>query len=292
MSEIERYLRKPEKIENKEQVYGIDQIYLINLDQRPERLQEMREQLAPFSIFPSRLSAIHGWRLALSDLQQIGLQYRPGMDNGADKVYKPCLRPLELREIPLDETCYGKACFHPRFTPGAIGCALSHLSVIHDALSNGFKTIWILEDDARVVKNPHLLSHTIEKLDELTGKQWDALYTDDRAHFEAFTPGTVWRPDLPDLCYEPLYEYSPFGNEFMRIGGRCQAHSVILRESGMRKIYDFETKRGLFMPYDVEISFASDMLLYNLKDEIVWGGFGASRISDTDFDNFRYAETT
>ena len=88
-----------------------------------------------------------------------------------------------------------------------------------------------------------------------------------------------------NLQLEPLYRYEPFGKEFYRIGGRCQAHSVILRQNGIRKIYDFLSQKGIFMPYDVEISFVPSIELYNLKREIVWSG-DLSNSSDTDLRHF------
>lgn len=263
----------------------IDDIYLINLDERPAKLHQMLQQLAPFSIRPCRLPAIYGWGLSMDALQDIGLQFQPGMDGGEEKIYKPCLRPLEVRTAPLDASHYGKACFHPRLTPGAIGCMLSHLSVLQDALEKNYQTIWILEDDARVEKNPHLLSERIEELDALTGGDWDILYTDDRTHFDPFTPGTVWRPDLQELEYEPLYEHSPLGQGFYRIGGRCQAHSLIVRQRGVRKILEFLKTRGMFMAYDVEIAFVPEIKMFSLENEIVWGGL-LSNTSDTDLRYF------
>jgi hypothetical protein len=282
MPKIDRYLKKPEKNETLTRLRNIDNSYLINLDQRPMKLQQARMQLDPFGISPNRLSAIYGWSLTPDDLQEIGLQFQPGMDTGEKKQYKAQLLPHVPRLEPLDATCYGRACFHPRLSPGAIGCTLSHLSVLQDAYDAGHQTIWILEDDVSVAQNPHLLSDRIEELDRLDSN-WDVLYTDDRSHFDAFTPGTVWRPDLPDLRYEPLYEYTPVGEEFIRIGGRCQTHSMILRRSGIEKILKFEKERGLFMAYDVEISFVPGIRFYNLKQEIVWGGIGGS---DTDVKYF------
>ncbi len=281
MAKIDQYLKTVERSCSGLQIKNIDETYLINLDQRPRKLQYMHDQLSPYSIRPSRLPAIYGWGLSLRQMQDVALTFQPGMDGGEQKVYKPCLRPLEPRTAPLDATHYGQACFHPRLTPGAIGCMLSHLSILQDALERGHQTIWILEDDARVQENPHLLSSRISELDALTNGEWDILYTDDRTWFEPFTPGTVWRPDLPDLQVEPLYEHTRIGDSFYQIGGRCQAHSYIVRQSGMKKILGFLKERGMFMAYDVEIAFIPEIKLYSLKQEVVWGGL-LTNTSDTD----------
>ncbi len=284
MAKIDQYLKRPEKALSASKINNIDAVYLINLDQRPDKLRSMRDKLAPFGVIPQRLPAIYGWGLSQDVLQDIGLQFQPGMNGGRDMVYKPCLRPLEPREVPLDASHYGRACFHPRTTPGAIGCMLSHLSLLQDALDQQAQTIWILEDDVTVQENPHLLSARIEDLDHLTGGEWDILYTDDRTWFEPFTPGTVWRPDL-SLNYEALYEHSPAGDRFFRIGGRCQAHSLIMRRSGMEKILAFLKERGMFMAYDVEIAFVPNIKMYSLREEIVWGGL-LTNTSDTDLRYF------
>lgn len=281
MSNIERYLRKPEEKNANSKLNRIDCVYLINLEQRPLKLQQTLNQFAPFGIRPCRLPAIYGWGLSFDALQDIGLRFQPGMDTGAYKAYRAVLFPQTQRMEPLDAACYGRACFHPRLTPGAIGCMLSHLSVLQDAYDSGFQTIWILEDDIRVAENPHLLSEEIEALDK-ADPDWDLLYTDDRTHFDPFTPGTVWRPDM-ELCYDTLYTYSPLGEQFMRIGGRCQMHSVLMRRSGIEKILSFYKARGIFMPYDVEAAFISGIRLYNLRHEIVWGG--SAVLSDTDYQN-------
>lgn len=280
MTKLDQYLKTPERNALAAQIKNIDAIYLINLDSRPAKLQSMCEQFAPFAICPWRLPAVYGWGLTSEQLQDIGLNFQPGMDGGEEKIYKPALRLLEPRNAPLDASHYGKACFHPRTTPGAVGCMLSHLSVLQDAVNQGYRTIWVLEDDVRIERNPHLLSNRINELDEVTGGEWDALYTDDRTWFEPFTPGTVWRPDLP-LDYEALYQHVPAGEHFYRIGGRCQAHSVIFRQSGMEKILKFLKERGMFMAYDVEIAFVPGIRFYSLKEEIVWGGL-LTNTSDTD----------
>lgn len=37
---------------------------------------------------------------------------------------------------------------------GAIGIVLSHLSILKDAYDRGFETIWVMEDDIDIIKNP------------------------------------------------------------------------------------------------------------------------------------------
>ena len=50
------------------QIRNIDFIYMINLDERPEKFQTCIERLAPYEIDPYRFSAVNGWRLSLDQI--------------------------------------------------------------------------------------------------------------------------------------------------------------------------------------------------------------------------------
>ena len=255
-------------------VKNIDCIYLINLDRRPEKLHRTLKQFAPYGIRPNRLPAIYGWTLPDDVFEDVGLKIQPGM------LWKGSIIMRQSSSTPMKEPRYGMAAFYPRMTHGAVGTALSHLSVLQNAYDAGYQTIWVLEDDVSVKSDPRNLSNYIEKLDALVGSDgWDILYTDDVTYFEPFTPGTVWRPDMAGIDYDPLYERTDRGEDFFKIGGRCQAHSMIMRRSAVQKILEFEKSRGIYLPYDVEIAFVPNMRFFNLKHNVVIGGTLAN--SDT-----------
>src|SRR5579872_6490989 len=65
---------------------NIDFIYLINLDQRPEKYKASIDQLHPFSIQPMRISAVYGWYLPKQLLHDIGLVFTPEMWRGKENV--------------------------------------------------------------------------------------------------------------------------------------------------------------------------------------------------------------
>jgi GR25 family glycosyltransferase involved in LPS biosynthesis len=275
---IEKHLKPIDSFPNVSSINGLDCVFLINLDQRPEKLERSLKQLTPFEIFPNRFSAIYGWTLAEQVIEDIGMKLEPGMDwRGSISLHKPWARRITAPSV-------GSACFYPRLSRGAIGCTLSHLSILQSALNANHQTIWILEDDFTVNADPHCLSEYIEKLDAITDKSWDILYTDDTAHFDPFTPGTVYRPDMPDIDFEPLYEHKALEDDFYHIGGRCQTHSMVIRRSGMQKILDFEKDRGIYLPYDIEISFIPGIKLFNLSQNVVCGG--SIENSDTIRKNF------
>lgn len=270
---IQKHLVKCQTLETS-RIKNIDCIFVINLDQRPEKLERVLSQLKSFNIAPNRLPAIYGWTLPNTVYEDVGLKWQPGMNwNGS--IF---LRQTESR--PVTQPCEGSAIFYPRMSHGAVGTALSHLSVLQNAYDAHFQAVWVLEDDATIQKDPRSLSKYMEKLDQFAGCDgWDILYTDDVTHFEPFTPGTIWRPDMPDIDFAPFYEYSAAGDDFYRIGGRCQAHSYIIRQSGIEKILDFAFHHGLYLPYDVEIAFVPEIRFFNLKHNVVYGGTLAN--SDT-----------
>lgn len=263
---IKRHLTKTDLL-NVSKINGIDCIYIINLEQRPEKLEQTLSQLIPFGIEPNRLAATYGWTLSDDVFEDIGLKLQPGMS------WQKSIFLRQNNSLPVTQPCYGSAIFYPRMSHGAVGTAISHLSVLQSAYLAGFQSIWVLEDDVTVRVDPHSFSHYIGQLENIVGTDgWDVLYTDDITHFEPFTPGTVWRPDLSSFNFEPLYEYQSLGAEFYRIGGRCQAHSMIIRRSGIIKILDFVKNHGIYLPYDLEIAFVPHIRLFNLKTNIVYGG--------------------
>lgn len=263
---IEKHLVKIHAVQTSS-VKNIDCVYLINLNERMEKLERTLNQLIPFDIYANRLPAIYGWTLSDEVFEDVGLKIRPGMQwnksvflrlSGAQRITKPCV---------------GSAVFYPRMSNGAVGTALSHLSVLQNAYDAHFETIWVLEDDVTVKQNPRCLSSYIDKLNALVGKDgWDVLYTDDLTFFEPFTPGTVYRPDMPEIDFEPMFQRSPLGEDFYQIGGRCQAHSFLIQRSGIEKILTFEKSRGIYLPYDVEIAFVPHMRFFNLTRNVVVGG--------------------
>jgi GR25 family glycosyltransferase involved in LPS biosynthesis len=154
-----------------------------------------------------------------------------------------------------------------------MGCTLTHLSIVHDAWHAGYQTIWVLEDDITVKDDPRLLADFVDKLDSYT--EWDVLYTDCE---DLFSPknvnihygGRTWmRPDRP--ITKALSEWALVGEDFLKIAGRSQAHSYLLRRSGMQKILEFVMSQGLFLPFDFELASVPDIRLYNLRHDIVHG---------------------
>jgi GR25 family glycosyltransferase involved in LPS biosynthesis len=272
-ADLEHHLKKiPKKIETSS-IEGVDYLYLINLDARPERWKASMEQLLPYGILPQRFSAIYGWHLPFETYQETGLVFRPGMWIGPENAVR-ILPDGSFYHVRLGEQFYGETVFSGWLTPGALGCTLSHLSVLQDAWDSGYETIWILEDDFQIFQNPHLLSPLLKMEDG-----WDILYTDPNYLTVSHPEGNLqeqmpykWRPDFPHFDLKKLLERTPVGDHFYRIGNRIRTHSMIIRRSGIKKILDFYKEKKIFLPYDHELGFIPNLILFTTRENFIDAG--------------------
>jgi GR25 family glycosyltransferase involved in LPS biosynthesis len=263
---------------NYHNIKNIDFIYLINLDKRPDRYQDCCKRLNPYGIYPYRFSAVNGWELSIDDINDIGLKYERWMKSGIMGTYYFLDEKGEIQydhEIIHDSN---KTYFGHCVARGPMGIALSHLSILQDAYDSGYETIWVLEDDIEVIRNPNCMPELIEKLDALVGKEgWDVLFTDkdmkkpngeyNPCYWHAPRPNfTPWNPHI----FAQRTNISP---DFQKIGARWGAHSMIVRRSGIEKILNFFKVYKIFLPYDMDFIFPSDIhsdiQLYTVLDDVI-----------------------
>lgn len=254
------------------QIEGIDFIYLINLDQRPQKLEHCLKSLSPYGIHPHRFSAVNGWELSIDAINNLGVPYKLGMPKDLWGTYylpNTNFQPFhEILQVP------GRTYFSHCLSRGAIGIVLSHLSILQDALNSGYETIWVLEDDIEVIQDPHTLTHKINELDSLVGQDgWDILFTDiDTKNQQGkYVPCTDYarRPDFFPKKPDQFNEKRKISKSFTKIGARYGAYSMILRRSGIKKILDFYKKYKIFLPYDMEYIFPDNIQLFSVNDDIV-----------------------
>jgi len=79
---IEKYFHPAENKSDEHGMPGIDFIYMINLDERPEKYERSMDALKPYGIFPYRFSAVNGWKLSFEALDNLGAMYEPGTPEG------------------------------------------------------------------------------------------------------------------------------------------------------------------------------------------------------------------
>lgn len=272
-ADLEDHLRKIPFKPSSHTMRNIDYIYMINLDQRPEKWEKSINQLAPYGIIPFRFSAVNGWELSLETINDVGLKFTPEMEGG----FMATSYHLDGHFEPSHEIIqnYGQTYFCHCMARGTIGIALSHLSLLQDAYESGYETVWIMEDDIEVKRNPHLLCDLIDKLDNLVGKgNWDILFTDRDMHDARgnYNP-CYWAARRPD--FEMFTQSNDFylrkgvGEDFWQIGARYGAHSMIVRRSGMKKLLQFFKAHQIFLPYDLEFILPRGIRLFAILDDVV-----------------------
>lgn len=260
------------------QLRNIDFIYMINLDKRPDRYETSCRRLHPYGIEPYRFSAVNGWELPLEVINDVGLKFEPWMKSGIMGTYYYLDQDGQIQHAHEIIHASGRTYFGHCVARGPIGIALSHLSILQDALDSGYETIWVMEDDIEVIRDPRTLSELIDKLDSLVGKDdWDVLFTDRdiRKRNGEYNP-CYWHANRPNFTpWNPALfaQRHTVSGEFQKIGARWGAHSMILRRSGMEKILDFIKVYRIFLPYDMDYilpaDMESDIRLYTVLDDVV-----------------------
>lgn len=263
------------KIEGKSDIHkmnNIDFIYMINLDQRPEKFKSCTDQLHPYGIYPYRFSAVNGWELPVEDLMDVAVTFKPGMEGGfwgtsylPGNNLEPIHGLIEKYDQPYFSHCMSR---------GAIGIVLSHLSILQDAYDSGYSTIWVMEDDIEIIRDPRLLPGIIRDLDKKVGaNNWDILFTDQDTKNSngQYVPcsAIAKKPDFHPKSLNQYRQSKSVGGKFIRKGARYGAYSMIVRRSGMKKILDFIKAHKIFLPYDMEFYLPEGIRMYSLKDDVV-----------------------
>jgi len=269
---IEKYFKKAEGKQSYNRMRNIDMLYIINLDRRPEKFAQCEAVLAPYGIRPYRFSAVNGWELPLTVINDVGVKFESWMERNHWGTYYP----LDGNGTPSHEIVHqvGRTYFCHCMSRGAVAIVLSHLSVLQDAYDSGYDTIWVMEDDIEIKKNPLELSELIEKLDDAVGrKKWDILFTDRDTKNQAgeYVPclGHAWRPNFKPENPDRFRTQKNIDHNFRKIGARYGAYSMIVRRSGMKKILEFIKKHDIFLPYDMDFYLPSDIRLYTVREDIV-----------------------
>jgi GR25 family glycosyltransferase involved in LPS biosynthesis len=271
--DLENHLKSAPNKSPLHSMRNIDFIYMINLDQRPEKMRMSLEQLTPYGIYPYRFSAVNGWELSLEAVNEVGLTFSPEMEGG----FQGTSYHLGGDFQPSHEIIYryGQTYFCHCLARGTVGIALSHISILQDAFDSGYETIWVMEDDIQVKRDPHLISDLIDSLDQLVGRDnWDILFTDRdmRDANDQYIP-CYWAARRPD--YAVFSQYNDFtlrrkiSEEFWQIGARYGAHSMIVRRSGMKKLLQFFHTHHIFLPYDMDYILPKGIKLYAVLEDVV-----------------------
>ncbi len=273
---VEEHLKKIEDKSGHHQMRNIDFIYMINLDQRPEKFQKSQDQFDPHLIYPYRFSAVNGWELSLEAINDLGVKYQSGMRRG---IMCTCYL-LDGNFEPHHEMGQriGQAYFCHCMSRGAIGIVLSHLSVLQDAYDSGYETIWVMEDDIEIVQNPHTISNLVEELDRTVGKGgWDILFTDRESRNNNGTPSTCdsYAKRINMSSRKTHVVKNKISPTFRVIEARYGAYSMIIRRSGMKKILDFYKRYDVYLPYDMDMFIIPKLRFFTVLRDVVTTRIGA-----------------
>ena len=287
---LQDHFKKPVKDAEEHKIRNVDFIYMINLDQRPEKFAQSIQQLAQYNIVPFRFSAVNGWELSVEAINDVGLKYRKGMTPLLATTFKVEDQGRSSHEVM---SAYGRAYFCHCMAPGTIGCALSHLSVLQDAWDSGYETIWVMEDDIEVLMDPEMISELIDELDAVVGKKrWDVFFTDqDIRGSEGYIPayGSAARPEMDcsnraRFC-KKFTEKKDITQNLRKISARFGAHSMIIRRSGIKKLLEFAKAHSIFFPYDMDNDLRHDLNRYSSRFDIVTNLVNG--LSDNGFPNYK-----
>ena len=270
-ADISEFFKKATGKSTASRMRNIDWIYVINLDQRPEKFAHCVQELEPYGIYPYRFSAVNGWELSLDTINQLGVRLKSGMQTD----HMGTCYPLD-GSGPQHEMVHhlGQTYFCHCMSRGAIGIAMSHLSILQDAYDSGYETIWVMEDDIQVIRDPRLISGLIDELDATVGKgQWDILFTDRDTKNQqgeyVSCGGYAWRPNFTPRDRYVFQNKWDISRTFRRIGARFGAYSMIVRRSGMKRILDFIKHYKIFLPYDMDFCLPVDIRLYTVQKDVV-----------------------
>jgi len=253
-------------------IRNVDFIYLINLDQRPEKWAHCLNELEPYGIRPYRFSAVNGWELPLETFGDVGVAYIPGKSSC---FMATCYLP-ELGGCPHHEimSVPGRHYFCHCMSRGAVAIVLSHVSVLQDAYNSVYETVWVMEDDIEVNKDPHIISDLIEKLDAQVGRDhWDVLFTDrdtkNNHGVNVICLSYAHRPNFRPKNPSKFSSRVNVGPDFRSIGARYGSYSMIVNRSGMKKLLDFFKQYQIFLPYDMDFCLPDDMNFFTLREDVV-----------------------
>lgn len=285
---LDRFFRRVKEKPKDHTFDQIDYIYMINLDERPEKFSRAAAGLELYGIYPYRFSAVNGWKLPLESIEAVGVKFPQGTlkDRFMGSIYCE-IDGVQYRSNQLIQED-AKTYFSMGLSQGSIGIVLSHLSVLQDAYDAGYQTIWVMEDDVEAVDDPRQLPELIRILDAMVG-DWDILFTDtdtkDVAGKHVPCRALAARPNF---CVETLDAYlqrfSSVSHELSRIGMRYGAYSMIIRRSGMEKILNYFKAYGIFLPYDMDFWLNPNIKMYSVNKDII--SHAAGSLTDNNLPNY------
>lgn len=233
---IIKYLKPIEITEPDSGIELVDCIYVINLDERPEKWERMKALLSDQGLKANRVSGINGWKIPKEAQKELVGPY-----------------PIRLRG-------------------GHFGCLLSHVSVLKDAYERGFEIIWVCEDDIEFIESAKQIPTLLKKLSQID-PAWDVFYTDiDTKDKQGNYMRSVSSDFRPDCIYPPVEYYKErirLTDDIMRIRQRFGMYSLLISRKGIKEILDYFTHLYLWTAVDIDIHYIPGIRQYSATRDIV-----------------------
>ncbi|XP_047115562.1 glycosyltransferase 25 family member [Schistocerca piceifrons] len=168
---------------------GFDEVYMINLQRRPERRKKMLKCFQELGIAASIIDAVDGKQLTDESLKELDVRFLPAYE---DPYHK---RPM---------------------TMGEVGCFLSHYLIWKTVLKGGYEKVMVLEDDIRFESYfRHRVANIMRDLEE-EDIEWDLIYLGRKRMQEAEEPFV----EGSDNLVKASYSYWTLGYLLSRQGAR------------------------------------------------------------------------
>lgn len=242
---IKKALTPISDIEPNSGMNGVDCMYVVNLEKRPEKWQRIQSICNAYGLLPSRMNAVDGSQLSNKTIKTLCGRY-----------------PVRLR-------------------PGQIGCLLSHVSIFLDSYQRKFNCIWICEDDIDFLDNPLQMPELLNQLTKID-PNWDILYTDPEFVIPACygpnwpptgTPlpnmGYDFRPDQYHLSLNYYFSKWPIDKHFTAIGQRYGTYSYFVSQKGIQKLMNYFLHVYLWSPVDVDMHYVPGIRQYVLNKPVI-----------------------
>ena len=268
--DITFYCKKALHKQDFHSISGVDYIYVINAKKDLTRFRKLKADFAKYDIIPYRFDAMQSSKLNYKILSGIGYNTKRGTSPAPGlKVVKSGKNLiLEIDQMLSENSTY----YHSSMSLARIARNLDYFSIIFDAYKSKYKSIWVMEDTAKVLVNPNIMTGIIIKLEE-KDPNWDMLYTDkeSRSH-NPLMMCNLMRPLRidEDFFSEEFYEdREKIEYPFDSLGLRSGAYSFILSRRAIKKIVEYYKTHNFFIPFETEIQIIPKMNRYVLMDEVV-----------------------
>lgn len=213
----------------------VDKVYCISLKSKPERWDHFQRHFNASDLASYPFKKFE----AIDTLENRYKKYKHLI---TDNAYKNMEQSLER----------GYRDNHEYLSPGAIGCYMSHYSVIKEAYEKGHQTVLIFEDDAKIP--PNFVDQFKSTLQPTLPKDWDMLF------FYWINRRKKMNPKIENSPWHRLHRFW------------CLVAYIINRK-GMKKILD-----NAF-----PIKYQIDTLLVNKSDEIKMYGCRPNLVKGNNF---------